>query len=219
MYKEGERKFELRRLILCEGIEDITFVSALIQKYNLPVYHTEHTGRKRNDRGGNSRFGEKLSSLKFNRHFKNINRILIITDSDGDPDKSFEVVRNQITNAGFTAPTKPLEITQSSPRIAIMMIPQNGEGNLEFLCQEAARSVDGTKAGYVDNFVSLIDGDKWPTPAKGKLWLRTMIAASWQKDPCINLAPLFGDPRAGNLIPLNHNSFKWIANFIQDFAS
>lgn len=100
---EGDLKHP--HLILCEGPDDVGFLSALAKHHELKPVHIRHTGATREDRGGNSKFGEKLLRLKAHPKFDDvIKHILILGDSDDDEGRSFRSIHRQIVNADHIAP-------------------------------------------------------------------------------------------------------------------
>lgn len=211
--------FSHSRLVLCEGPEDVSFVSALIKEHNLPTMHLRHTGSSRTERGGKSRFGERLSRLTANTSFrKHVRHILIRSDSDNNEQHSFHGVRQQIRNAGFSAPTMLREPGTGDPAIAVFMLPPGGAGCLECYLQDAARSANQFVADRVDEFVGNVTVGQWTEVQRGKLWLRAALAASWRADPCINLAPLLGknDQPAINL---SHQSLNGLVTFLRTFGA
>lgn len=84
---------------------------------------------------------------------------------------------------------------------------------------EAARYYDGRLAGFVDSFAAQVRTDQWQREnSKNKFWLRSMLAAAWERDPFIFLGKVFNDPRASQIIPTNHRSFDDFAAILDQFA-
>lgn len=209
------KSFTLSQMILCEGPEDVCFFQAMIEERGLAHFHVEHTGRTRRDRGGNGRFGEKLRALRLNRTFKNVKKILIVTDSDEDSKFAFENVRRQVADAGFAAPANTQDVGVGDPLIRIVTIPHLGCGNLETCLLEAARTASGAIADFSDEFVEKVaSDDNWTQPKKDKLLLRLIISSQHHRDPAINLAPLFSGRDTRRMIPLEHQSLNWIRDLL-----
>lgn len=213
-------EFTLPRLILCEGPEDVCFFRSLIAVRQLTNWHIRHTGLNRHERGGSEKFADKIRALRVPRNgFKErVARIVIVRDADSDPEASFLSAQNQLTSVGFPVPANPNELITGTPSVAILMMPMDGPGNLECVCQEAAGRIAPGIAALVDQFADNV-GNGWPPHQRGKLWLRAMIAARWQRDPFINLGPLFTSQGNPTVIPLQDPSFNPLANLLEQWAA
>lgn len=215
----GEKKdYTLPRMILCEGPEDVCFFNALIQERGIGPFHIEHTGETRGDRGGNSKFGEKLRTLRFNRTFKCVQKILLVTDSDEDSAAAFTSAQNQVRASGFVPPVQEGLTGPGFPAICIITMPRGGPGNLETCLLDAARVPDPMIAAFAEHFVNNVAiGAEWTQPKKDKLLVRTLVSGGWPRDPGINIAPMFRDRLARRRIPLEHQSFNPLVDFLQGF--
>lgn len=220
MSVQDKEHIEFPRAIICEGPDDVSFFAQLIEQRSLPRFHLMHTGKTRQDRGGNSKFAEKLGTLLLDRRFRNVIKdIVFVSDSDSNHDASFNKICKQLSDSGYAAPTQPMKRGAGTPAISILMVPPKEAGTLECLCISAAMSADMTMAATVSNFVDVVTRDKWATCARGKLWLRSSLAARWKSDPFIHLGQVFHDKRTRALIPLSHKSFNGIAKFLASFGS
>lgn len=213
--------YELPRVLICEGPEDVSFFKRLIDDRDLPHYHVTHTGKERHTPGGNSRFGEKLQAMSLNMSFRRaVAKILLVTDSDEDQDAAFQNVRNQAQGAGFATPDAVGQIANGRPAVAIITMPTDGPGNLECVLGDAARLPNLMNAAFADHFVNQVaTSAEWTLAKKGKLWLRVATAANWPRDPSINIVPMFRDPAANRLVPVEHQSFNPLAQFLIEFAA
>lgn len=217
---ESSKEYEHRALILCEGAEDCSFFTAFLSSRMLGIAHVRHTGPTRFDRGGHSRFGEALRAAKVSRSFRVIDRVLLVVDSDDDPQAAFQSVRQQLLDNGFAAPNNIAEVGNGSPVICIITMPLGSVGNLETVLLEAALATDRTNSASVQKFVSEVATPiEWTEPRKHKLTLRASISSRWPRDPDLNLVPLFRDPRSRRLIPLEHQSLNPLAKFISEFLA
>lgn len=218
MDSEGDTKLTLPRLLLCEGPDDIAFFRTLIDNRNLPNFHIRSTGKNRHDKGGNSKFGEKLRAMRLVRGFSQLQHIIIVTDADDDSAVSFENVRQQLINlGGLVIPNEPNVQAGGSPSLTVVVLPFSGCGSLETYCIEAARSVDSNLANNVDTFRDLATNQDWPEPKRDKLWLRAMLAGFCKRDPMVNFGPAVTDHRYGRPIPTDHKSFNGIAKILESF--
>ena len=206
------------RLLLCEGPEDKAFFERLIRTRSLPSFRISDTGGKILKAAGNTRFGFALKAKKLERGVKDI---LIVADNDEAPDKSFSNVCKQIRDAydSDKVPDRPLEKVSNDPSIMVLMIPWEGElGCLETLCEEAAWTANGQIAGHVDLFAAMIGADNWGKQTrKSKMLLRTMLAATCERDPFVFLKTVFRETRNQYLIPLNHSCFARVADVLSQY--
>ncbi len=207
------------RLLLCEGPEDVAFFQRLIETRSLPRFRIRDTGGKVSKAAGNTRFGHALTALKLEKGVKDI---LIVADNDEAPDQSFSNVCRQIRSAYDTnkVPDRPLQKVSSGPSIMVLMLPWEGQlGNLETLCEEAARAADAQVAGHVDDFAALIRADNWNKQSrKSKMWLRTMLAACCRHDPFVFLGNVFRYKKNRHLIPLDHRCFGRVSDVLSQYG-
>lgn len=216
----GEPKvYEQRALILCEGLDDLQFLTALREDRGLPACHIETSGPSRYSSGGNTKFCEKLRALRLNKSFRsNVDRICIITDSDNNEESSFHAICAQITAAQHEAPTAIGVATRASQRIVVYTIPRGGIGSLETILLEPLYNTAPTVRAHVDHFVkNVTTAVDWTQPRIDKLWLRCFVSARWPRDPTISLSTVFRDPVARRLIPLEHPSLDELVYFLRTF--
>src|SRR5271166_520737 len=148
---ESSPIFDLPRLLICEGPEDVAFFHKLIEARGLPKFHIRSTGSNRHETGGNSKFGERLKASRTNRGFPNLKHIVLVSDNDTDHDSSFTKICDQVEAASFQRPARELERTEGVPSMMIMMLPlDKKKGALENVCAGVARRADGTAAAHVD---------------------------------------------------------------------
>lgn len=211
----------LPNLLLCEGPDDVAFFQKLISLNRLPHFCVRDTATERGGPGGNTKFGLALKALSLN--FRKVRRILVVADNDDDPASSFENVLNQLA-AVFPKnklPDSPLKRTSVTDRIdvTVMMTPRPGEpGNLETLCEEAARRANTRFADLVDRFSRDSDPPAWASETRKKeMWLRCNLAVRCREDPFIFLGTAFR--QYNDLIPLNDRCFSPIISVLKTFDS
>ena len=209
--------FNLGRMLICEGDEDVAFFEQLIASRHLPKFHTRTTRSEKDRRGGNSKFGKILEALVGASGFESIKHIVIVSDNDDDQIISFKKICSQVRAAKLVPPNAPAERSLGDPTITIVMVPLGRkEGNLECMCLEAAKKSDSQNASLTSNAIALLTTERLPTSRKEKLWLRLNLSIR-SVDPFIQLFSVFKDPRHSNLIPLNHNSFDKLAEILEAF--
>lgn len=213
---QAVQRFNLGRLLLCEGPEDVAFFCALIQDRQIPDFHVQHTGMERWHAGGNTKFGEKLRALKLNRSFNNLYRIVLVTDSDDDAASAFTDACTQILQAGLLAPNHPFAWGGGRPAVSVITLPPGSEGALESYCEPAARSTNANVAASTDTFLANVHADQWPERLRGKLWLRAYTSARNRSNPSASLVQIFEERRAnGHIIPVSHGTFDHVTNFLR----
>jgi hypothetical protein len=187
----------------------------------MPSFNIRHSGRDRWDTGGNRRFGERLDALRANRSYRElVKKVLIVTDSDADPNAAFENVRAQVEAVNYATPTKVRETATGEPSVCIITVPFDQRGNLECILVPATRQAKPKITACVDKFVEQVTLlEKFEDEQKCKLWLRAMMAARWPRDPGINIAPLFMSPDATRIIPPEDQAFDELAKFIKAFGA
>jgi hypothetical protein len=182
------------RLLICEGPEDHLFFQKLIEVRNLPRCHIQAAG-------GNTQFASAISKFELEKTsvFRQLTDIIVVADNDDNPSASFENARAEIRKAlgAGSAPRRPLQPTTRKPRCTVLMIPwTNVEGNLESLCEDAARDADAAVGGHVDTFLALAGSDRWASPSRrGKAWLRSNLAVRCEVDPFVPLGRIFNERR------------------------
>jgi len=214
--------FVYSRLIICEGPDDCAFFNRFITVRGLLRCHVRHTGMGRHSAGGNTQFHEALRTARMNTEFSKIKRILLVSDNDNNPEKSFKNIQKQITAADFgTPPTADLARGAGNPWIMIMMIPLGGAiGTLESFCLQAARNKHIPTHNKIEHFATDVGAHNWDDIRSNKMKLRTSLAVRCERDPFISLQNVFGDPRyrASDLIPLMDNSFSPLEMALREFA-
>ncbi len=208
------------RLLICEGPSDVAFFKHLIQARNLPPYDVFHPKQLDGVAAGNTGFEEFLRGISVLLPSSAVSGILVVSDNDTDPVKSFQNVRAQIVAAGnFGVPDAPLEIARSAgyPPLVVMMLPRSGvPGVLETLCIEGVYSA---KAGFkdcIDQYCVCTKTDLWNEAKQPKMRLEALMAAICESDPATALQ--YAWSRKESIIPLDRPVFDEISAFLTNFA-
>jgi hypothetical protein len=131
-------------LILCEGEGDKRFLDNLIEHRDMPnEFQIRFPDRGNTGQGGRSKFGPWLSDVRaVSEDFQqNIKAILLISDNDETPAKSFGEVQESLRRSGgFPVPENERTVARirDFQPLVVLMIPIGDPGNLETLCVEAA---------------------------------------------------------------------------------
>lgn len=194
-------------MIVCEGPDDVFFLSNLISNRGLSPFHIRHTGTTRYEKGGITKFEDTLKANQLTRGFSQINDIVLVADADDDREYNFRYVCEQVSNAGLSPPETANKPGPKRPFVWVVILPFSGAGTLESYCLQAARSVDENTTKHCDMFCDFVTNGRWPEPKKDKLWIRAMLAAHCKRDPMVNFGVAIDDPRFGRPVPFGHSSF------------
>ncbi|HVP44382.1 MAG TPA: DUF3226 domain-containing protein [Terriglobales bacterium] len=213
------KRLQRNRLIVCEGQSDCAFFSHLIEARGLPDFDVFHPGSHGAvDVGGRAAFGEFLTGISATPGFDRLRGILVVSDNDIDPGKSFNEVCAHIRNAGLAVPAEPLKpaFPAHGPAVIIMMLPATGvEGNLEALCLPAAYDRNPGISECLEQYCICTQTNEWETGKASKMRLRALFSVAFRTDPNTSLVHAWN--RTEDVIPLAHASFDNIANFLRDF--
>ena len=215
---------EPSRMIICEGPEDAAFLHQLINNRGISYFKINDTAAKGGPKAaGNTKFGEKLVAIQTERWFKNIEKIVLLTDCDESPESSFQSVAdqvNKIKNSPYGTVAEPIHESNGRIKLSVYLIPGIGfPGNLETLCCNAARSFDPNIASKIDDFSAVVRAEEWGEVNRiSKFWLRVMLATCCERDPFVFLKNVFSDHRNHALIPLNHSCFNDLSDYLREIS-
>jgi len=189
------------------------------------TYPTENTLEGRLiETGGRNGFSSALRGFRVGTQWANLEAILIASDNDENPDASFTEVQEQVRAAGgYGVPVEPLTVTraESAVPLVVLMVPWAGEpGSLDSLCLPAmyAKWPEGKK--LLDEFCDSTSVSHWPSVVKqAKLRVQVLLSTMCRTDPNTTLRYAWSGDGRGELIPLGHNTFDKIADFIRYFGA
>jgi hypothetical protein len=208
---------EKKYLIIGEGSGDARFMEHLCEARKIEGFQIE-------DARGNE-FLQRLSGLRDRTGFDGIKGILIVSDNDDEPAKSFIKIRRQIKQAKLPYPNKPLALARLSKNefaIAVMMIPFTiaggaTKGCLETLFLQAIEPKNVSTGACVTNYRACIAGGGRTKNEEDKFRFRCFVSALHQKDP--NLSTSFVASAKKGLIDLDLQCFDEIANWLKGFPN
>lgn len=216
-------------VILCEGARDGAFFRHLIRERGLPhfevTYPTENTLEgERIETGGRQGFSLALRGFRAGTRWMDLSAILIASDNDDDPTRSFREVQQQIVDAGgYAVPQEPLKVARmsSSVPIVVMMLPWLEErGSLDTLCLQPM--YDKWLAGKqcLDGFCECTGVNTWTSVSKSsKLRVQVLLSAMCPSDPNTTLRYAWSGEGRGEPIPLQHQALDRVAGFLRDFRA
>lgn len=212
------------RMIICEGPEDVAFVRQLIVNREIPYFTVlDTTTESSPSAGGNTRFGEKLIAIKNRRDFKALEKVVLLTDCDDDPNQTFQGIAdqvNRIPESPYGRIDEPMSESDGDIKLSVYMVPNADEsGNLETLCCPSARSFDTKITEQIDLFAATVYAETWGRVNRvSKFWLRVMLATCCERDPFVFMKNVFSDPRNRHLIRLDHSCFDDLSDYLSRFA-
>lgn len=211
---------DCQKVILCEGFGDASFLKHLVEARNLPRFWiTYPTQDDPNQPGGRDGFRDRLKALRLVRGFANVTDILVISDNDDSPAKSFQKVIELVESAGYTAPTTLRTAAGFNPRITVFMLPtDNVRGQLETLCLQSCCDRWPGITNCLDAFIACnphLAG--WEQGKRERMKMRTMISSICSSDPYTSLPHAWS--RTDDIIPLGHNCFDDLADFLRAFGA
>jgi len=208
-------------LLVCEGFGDGEFFRHLCSARNITGFQIEHlTSHEKGQPSGSGGFRRYLQGLSGRKG--DPKAVLIVADSDDEPDRNFDEIKKQIKKASLVPPDNPLEVKRQSagPAIVVMMIPQHQPGQSAKGCLETLLLLSmidhlPAMATCVDAYRKCVGMADWPVTKADKMKLRCMIAGHWMDDPNISLGYALSPTRA--IIPLDHKCFDQTVEFLQSF--
>lgn len=210
--------------ILCEGRDDLEFLSRFVSARGLTDYHCMcPTGED----------GRCLGKGGFKQHLELIaagvptgvplKGIIIASDCDDDPEASFRDVQRSVRQAGFPNTDRAQTIRTNhsgpAPTYAIMMLPWTGtEGNLELLIWKAIKPQLSQHLPGIEDFAQRVGADSRTLSLRSKFNLRCLIAASIATDPSLGIVYFLQKPYAICPIDYFNPLFTQIYDFLKHFA-
>jgi hypothetical protein len=178
--------FTKPKFILCEGYEDASFTSALIKKASLPPFDVSPNIDMRLASGGGSGFRAAIMACEPLEGFSEVHDVVILSDNDIDPARSFAAVSKQIETArhagdisrNWGAPTEVATKAPGDPSVSIWMWPAPGQpGCLETLLWQAiqTQSKYATEIACVEAACTCAGADQWSISKLDKARLRCSL--------------------------------------------
>ncbi len=214
-------------LILCEGFQDRHFIETLLADRQISRFTVCSTwGLVQHS--GNTHFQESLDALTGLTDFEDTLRsIIIVADSDSDPETAFRNITAQIAQseeiAGppprrYPVPTAPLRVAYGKPSVAVVLIPwADRPGNLETLLLDAVRAERMDEMECAEMFGACVRASEWDIGPQSKLMLRAYLGANHPPNPEVNLSKLWTKAKIKKLIPIACPAFNQLASYLHGF--
>jgi len=215
-------------LVVGESAADVAFVEALL--IHRGIRDRYHLGFPEGRRTGKYGFGDYLIGLrtKLERPSSQVQKVLIVTDSDEDHGAAFTIVRDQIRAANaelkldrnYPIPTAVRVTANGFPSVGIVTLPFDEQGCLETVLVAAAD--DGTHPLHdcFEAYWACTHFDHNRRNVESKQKLTTIIAASNPNNPSCSLVFIWSDDqRRWNPMRPDHPVFQPFSDFLVNFAT
>jgi|LakMenEpi03Aug12_release.lakeMendotaPanAssembly.Ray.scaffolds.fasta_scaffold246895_1 hypothetical protein len=214
--------FTHARFVLCEGNEDAALVRALAASVprnikSLNVSPVNDLCRKQ----GKDGFEDAIIGSDALTGFDGVNSVVIISDNDDDPNKSFSAVRAKLKKAiddasvqrQWALPDAPEILVAGSPSVSIWMWPSaNRPGCLETVLWDIIQRKYPEKAKCVEAAIGCAGADLWSISKRDKAKVRCFMSLAAKKNPAMTLSHAWRDNK--ELFPVDSIEFTPIAQFL-----
>lgn len=160
------------KLLIGEGNEEVLFFNAFLKHLNLSDIQVEQYGGKYN-------LASYLKTLRLRSGYANLVSLGITRDADDSVQSAFQSICSSLKGASLFVPNQPEGIVGESPKISIMILPDNSNsGMLENLCLASVETDPVIQC--VDNYFECVNNSTGKQPnnmAKAKVhaWLSSQI--------------------------------------------
>jgi len=215
---------DVRRLILCEGDEDVSFLRHFLSSRGIAGFDVDRP--KPGEAAGSGAFQRRLEVLVAataldakDFRIEDLQELIVVADNDDDPASAFRNVRTQIRDAGYGDPQRPRDPVRAAdrPQTRILMLPWDDErGGLETLCLAAVLDARPYLRECVDEYVRCTKFSRADSIKGAKMRLRCSLSAACEQEPNVALTYVWNDRhRELNLVPLDHSCFDRIEEFFR----
>jgi hypothetical protein len=201
--------------VVCEGPDDIGFLSRMLSVDGVSWFQVGCGKDEEKRCGGKDWFWKRLALIKDYAVIP-IRGIIVVADTDHDPIDRFKNACKQLRKQGFLAPTRPYEIVAdgNGTKTSVAMIPsETRHGGLEDLILDCCTPVEPI-ATCIDTFCRCA-GNPDPALHPAKLKLRTLIAATNQKDPSLALGYWLAEKTRSPHFGMDHPALDHLREFFR----
>lgn len=201
------------KLILGEGRADAEFFKNLIAENSLTGFQVVRPAN------GKPAFERRLRAMKVNRHIENVSVLVLVTDSNGDPEEAFGNIARQVQRAeGYPVPEEPLKIARDEdsgyPATVVLTVPWvDVQGNLETLLLDPFKSEWPAIWDRGEDYIAGSPTNDLEVSGRSKALLACMIAAVCRDDPSSAVSHLWHE-RKGFRPLLRKEVFRTILGFL-----
>lgn len=200
-------KIEIKsgKLLLVEGNDDQNFFQKLMQEILLDDIQIISMGGKDGFKTPN------FKSVINTPGFREVKSLGIIRDADNNADNAFRGICAILKECGLPEPTQPIQITGTSLKVGILIIPPNtGKGQIEDLCLSSLKEYNEMEC--IDNYFQCLKKklplDKFPKELS-KAKIQAFLASREESVPHLGIAT------QRSYFPLGHDVFKGVKDFLK----
>lgn len=212
-------RYERPWLLLCEGMGDKRFFESLFKAKGIGAdFHIRFPHRDGKYNGGRGNFGSDLLAISMDETFiTNVKAILVV--SDNDTEASLAEVQHELKKASLPVPDAAGKVAaqKDRPKVVVLMVPSDAQGNLESLCLTSAYDKWPLK-DQLDKFVAECPSKDWSVGKQSKMRMQTILAATNDSQPDCGFGAHWNQKEKYR-IPLNHESFNNLTDFLTNFAA
>jgi hypothetical protein len=204
-------------LLLGEGGAEAHFLEHLIRERALSPFQVMQPAR------GKADFKAKLDAYRLSSSLPNIANIVLLTDSNGNPDAAFRAVQRQIRDSGgYGAPNDPWVQGPKSPgfpQVSVLLVPSSHEqGSLETLYLKAMEEPYRAEIAAVDAFLGRLVQEQLPPGKMAKARFACLVAVTSREDPSCAASKIWNSRMKLRAL-LNDETFTPIVDFLRAIAT
>ncbi|MGO9087095.1 MAG: DUF3226 domain-containing protein [Terriglobales bacterium] len=205
-------------VIVCEGLADAGFVSALLVHRKISGYEVGCPSQKIRGGQGKDKIVKYLEALAADP--KGLQGVLVVVDTDSSASRIFKQMVRAFESVDplLPIPKKPFTVEGTSPRSAIFLMPGKGKkGTLEHLLLEAVFKKSPKLKKCLNSFEQCTGKLKsWPQNKKAKARTTMLTAAHCKGNPASSLAWIWAEK--GNPVPIGSSCFDSLSTFLSEFV-
>ena len=189
-------------LLVVEGTDDELFFCTFAEHIQLHDIQTMPIG-------GKTKLRLNLKLLKLSHNFPKVTSLCIVRDANNNPTDAFKSVCDALKDAKLPAPQQARLPTNSTPRVTVIILPnENESGMLEDLCLRAVASDPAMHC--VDRYFQCLQQEAQNLPRNlSKAKVRAFLAS--RPDPEKRL----GEAAQANYWPCDHEASAQLRDSLQ----
>jgi len=156
--------------------------------------------------GGTANLRARLRAVANSPGRDALRAVGVIRDGDLDSDAAFASAADAIAAAGWPRPDKPRILSDGNPRTGVFIV----EGNLDRLCQEAARAAEPERSQCVDCYFECVETVTGELADRPKGWTHAYLAGYSKGDVRV------GEGAERGIWPLKSDVFDEIRAFLRN---
>lgn len=204
MSKEDDSKVKKEKLLIVEGIDEVSVISKIFENNRIDDVQLIPFG------GKNRLPGYLKNVLTKDPNFHSVSLIGIVRDADNDAEGAFKSVCSALQNSGLDIPTEVNVKTNGKPSIIVLILPGNNKaGSLEDIFIDSVKGKPVMQC--VEDYFKCVHVKQGSIPTQiGKAKVHTYLASHVNDSD-----KRFGESVQAGLWNLNHGAFNIIHEFLK----